>query len=579
MTSNPALHRREFLRRAALAAAAGLFADHSQSTPPPARRTLTSPNDALRLALLDLAELPRGLQLFTRYFWFPTGQYEDWQATSLAINLVSRSPNIIKPVPLAGGFLARIDLRWYYEEADDLNEAIKLFEEFQFDPKFNLLFTADTIKFAEQLGIELRDFPARFKDVLVDCPPYTIAGKTYTQKWVKQPIAGAVELVRQVGRHLDRDVVAGLIDRAQTQAPVISFDYFITRALRQFQGKAQLYKVLWRGLYYDLCGIKKSKEKGVSDEDLFFQNQLFMVNAKKGETARQIYDRAKSDQRAAVFISGVTDKPRQIEALPVPVGRDIMGQAFFTHDPTDDDIDISAHAVMNLAKMRDSGREVLYPRPNGLLGALLVTGEGALADVVPQEIANDRTTPAPATTALEPIKGCLSCHGPFSGYQPVKNDVLPLAKRLDIFNDLAVRNKTQPQVIARLFGQYGGKLEFIIMPQVRSDQNRLAARATDLWKGKNQAHAAVHGFARITEIINDYWYGKVNEQRAVRELGFESGTLEELLLPAAVIDAGAGQPVRSEDARIGQLQVGQRITRHDWSLAYGFAAARLRRRP
>lgn len=565
------MHRRAFLLASAFSL--GKLALPNLRSQPATQRRLTTPDAALKLALADLRQLPEPIQLFTRYLWVQDADAETIQALSLTVNLVSRGPVIVRPLPVAGAFLLRIDLPSYYPDEADLSDAVKIWEEFQFDPKFNLLLTADTLKFAAQLGIDLAPH-RKAQWIKVTVAPYRASdGQVYTWRWERRD---TVELACVAGRHVDPAALAELIDRTRSLAPVVSADYFLVRALRQFQG-AGIYKQIFGGLYYQLCGVKKSQQKGVTDEDLFFEQQLGIGNTKAGVTARQIYDRLRSDQRAAVFRSNVTGKPRQIEELPVPVGRDIQGRVFFTHDPKDEDVDLGQHAMLNLLALRDAAREVLYPRPNGLLGAALCNGQGALQDLVPPDVAADRTVPAPYTAQLEPIISCLRCHGPNDGYQPVRNDVAALTKRLDIFNDLSAKNQTQANVVSRLAGLYSGDLERVVMPRARDDQAALVLRASGTWRGQDQARAAAIGFAKISDLFGRYWYEQVDEKRALAELGVEGGSLEKLLLPAAPIDAGAGRPIIPEDPRIGALEAGLSISRVDWSLVYSFAATRIRK--
>ena len=117
-------------------------------------------NDALALASLDVATIPPQDAVYTRYLWIRDGSYEGLQCCNLAMGYISRGTVIVRgvplplpPVPGSKLLLLRIDLRNYAPRDKDLRELTSTFEEFRFDPRFNLLITKDTIKFAEAAGL------------------------------------------------------------------------------------------------------------------------------------------------------------------------------------------------------------------------------------------------------------------------------------------------------------------------------------------------------------------------------------------------------------------------------------------
>src|SRR5215469_3291696 len=106
---------------------------------PPA--LLPGPEDALSQAIEDAEKIDPYQRPFVRYV-FLAGKVEDLKALSLAVNTVSRSPVLMRPYPV-NAILARLDLRKYAPQEDDLQEWLKLWEELRFDPLFSRLITQD----------------------------------------------------------------------------------------------------------------------------------------------------------------------------------------------------------------------------------------------------------------------------------------------------------------------------------------------------------------------------------------------------------------------------------------------------
>src|SRR5215469_10510321 len=102
---------------------------------------LPGPEDALTEALADAQRLGKGNCPFVRYVYLG-GKIEDLKALSLAVNTVSRAPVLIRPWPV-NTLLARLDLRMYAPQEDDLREWLALWEEMRYDPLFSRLITHD----------------------------------------------------------------------------------------------------------------------------------------------------------------------------------------------------------------------------------------------------------------------------------------------------------------------------------------------------------------------------------------------------------------------------------------------------
>lgn len=540
---------------------------------PPVPDVLPTETDAMLLAARDVSEVPAPDRQYTRYVWITPDESdfgEATQAVSHTINSVNWTPIIRRPVPLGKDKLLvlRLDLRSYSDNR--VNEFVNVWEELKFDPRFNLLLTKDTIKFAA----EPPEFPKVRKKVKV-APYKADDGNVYEYKYVTE--ASKDDVVRVVGEHLDPKVVAALVDATQSQAPIVSHRYFVTRALTTVKNRG-LFKTLYGGLYYDLLGIKRGFEKGTDEDNLL--ERLGIGNVAEGVTAEKLFDKLRSDQRVAVFRSGITGKARRIDFLKTLASRDSQSLYVVTHDLKAQDIDIGQHPILNLLKFKDAAREAIYEMSNGLLAYVIFNGEGALQDEVPPDVAADTTIPSPHGTILQPAISCIRCHKTTRGWQPVQNDVKKLlSKFLDVFDDAT--QKRQDEAVVRIAGLYAGDPEFKLLPRGRDDYSSAVLRATGPWKkSKDQTDVAERVSDKLREVYADHNYRLVDASRALVELGVSGvdekdapARLQKLLPPVPIFDGG----LIREDPRIGALMSGLSINRVDWDLVYAFAAARKQR--
>jgi len=110
------------------------------------------PRDAQALALADMERLPKDAWPFIHYIWITDGQPGTIRAVSLAVNMVSQATVIVRPNPFGNSLcLMRVDLRNYYPRAGALEDALKTWEEFQFDPRFSLLITKGQLDLLKQI--------------------------------------------------------------------------------------------------------------------------------------------------------------------------------------------------------------------------------------------------------------------------------------------------------------------------------------------------------------------------------------------------------------------------------------------
>lgn len=564
-----------------------------------------TPDMAWALAAADLKTLDENTRYHTRYVWVTTAREKAFKLVNLTMNYISRAtgePRRAEAVGAGPLMLARIDLRMFAPQGNpgegDLKEFTEVWEELRFDPAMNLLLTKDTLQFAGD--IKLPEGKARTvtktqrRELKDQAGPYKKDGKdlywdkktdTYhPNPWVDEPYQVTVggdpfdgnDVVRVVAPYLDPADVEYVCNATHSQAPVVSHRYFVTRALTQFQGK-DLFQTIYGGLYYRFVNIKKGAKKG-TDLDVLIED-LGLGNVAQGVTAEKLFDRLRSDQRTAMSYSGVTSRPRRVDVFKTPAGRDSQGIISVTHDLAREDIDIGKHPLMNLLDFKDTAREVIFERPNGLHGFALYNGQGVLQDVVPQNVTSDGTVPHPQHNVLQPPISCIRCHMVEGGWRVAENDVIKLARELDIIDDLGElkRKKDQPDVIDRLVGLYRGDLERKVLPRARDDYAFAILQATGPWPGsKDQTDIVRLTGQFLADEFSAYNFARVDARAALVDLGIDPPEKDKDC--AKALKKALGPPPGGlEDVRQGMLYAGGQDVRHDYDLAYAFMLSRVRR--
>jgi hypothetical protein len=605
-------------------------------------RALPVSDDGVRLALADAETLSFDERFFTRWLWIPEhGGLVDFakdrrimRLSSLALGYVSRGSSPQLPYPVAGGILLRVDLRRWWPQIKDLKEILALWEEFAFDPAFSLLLTKDTIAFS---GILISELPKRKirRTVTRKRPGWTKTYRTINhpggrlivnddfstdhgqreagswkvplywksgdvQEIVEEEVAalsGDVDVVRLNAPHINPIVFERLQKHTSSLAPVVSWHYFVSRALTSIKDKG-VYKTIWGGLYYDLRGIKKArdvlgKDTKATDLDLFLQ-ELGIGNIRGGETFKTLFNRLRSDQRAALFKSRVTGKPRGILGFNTPAGQEGSTFGAITYDVRDQDVDLGSRAYLNLLDPQAKAHEVIFGTRWGLLIFALFNGDGALQDEVPPDIAIDYTIPNGNTKRLQ-ILGCIACHSTDGrdGWQPFSNDVLRLLRgRLapDVFDDFVrgrdvkIRDPFRvSDTLDRLAGLYRGNMDKSLR-RARDDLAEGTLRVTGPWEGVDQTDICKQAATFLFDSYRDIWWNTVSARDALRHLGLEtdpreSEKLYKLLLPPDVRAFVGGLNVAPEDARIAAPGQGLGVPWTDFALSWSFSQSRIQKNP
>jgi hypothetical protein len=511
---------------------------------PSALRRLPSPADAVAEAHADALTLPH--PECYRYLWCPEGVL-DQKCAALVCNVVSRATAVYRPVPV--GRLLRVDLRRLSRSERDLGELKGLWEDFCFDPSFSVLVTPDQLRFAHAAGATVE---------------------------IDSHKAGSV--VRVDGLHLDRTLLGDLQHRLHTGAPVTEWRYFAWRSLTAIKDRG-VYADVWGGRYYELRGIRKGKVKGATDLDVLL-DQFGVGNVSAGLTADKLFDRLRSDQRAGLFRSGVTGKPRRVDWFHGPDARDGTGAISVTHDLRDQDVDVGTHPVFNLLHFKEAATEVILEGTNGMHVYTIHGANQELLDEAAQEVVSDRTVPNPFPPRLQPALSCIACHEEdgSDGWKPTPNDVrtmLARRTRLDVFGDLSKQD--QLDAVDRVGGLYAGDFTKAIR-RARDDYAEAVLKAAGPWpESKDQTDVVKHGMGRLARRVREYWYGAVSPRDALRELGIDAPAdrakevFAALLPPDKALDAGG---YYQESPTLGALKEGLSVNRSDWDLVKGFAAVR-----
>lgn len=564
-----------------------------QPQPPKVKVKMTripGPVDAQWAALADLSTTPPSVRPYVRYVWVRDGSVSGLRGVSLIVNqTVVDGPEPVRPTPIQNGklLLARLDFLKLVDDERLRERLLRVWEELQYDPAFNLLLTKDVLRNAARgrpsgggygtvAGWSWRGGRWRWEAVR-----RKFSYREFNDVVVVAVPAGDVKIRRQ------------LEQLTNSYAPVVSSPYFVRRATTSVQDKG-VYATVYGGLYYDLANVPKAsaqqRKRGISDEDLLFEQ--LGVGVAGRVRAQQVYDRLKSDRRAAVFRSKVTGRARRADFLPTLAGTVDSSErvVIVTHDVRRQDIDIGSSALANLLDFKDFAREVIFTRPNGTHGYALYNGAGARQDSVPEDVAADHEIPAPHIRVLEPSVGCMGCHEAegSDGWKRMDNDVKRLARvgGLDVFGDTTNRDNLLVDDLKRLIGLYRWDPEKALM-KGRDAYAAAVLKSTGPWPEAaklgqtNVVHLAAR---RVVGEGRGYWYDLVGAREALLELGVRVeppeaalSVLRAVLKPdkrAAVPVPELGVLVVPEDFRVGALLDGLSVNRYEWDLVYAFAAER-----
>jgi hypothetical protein len=420
---------------------------------------------------------------------------------------------------LAGGRLARLDLRKIAPQVADFKRVTETYEKMVDEPHFHT---------------------RNVREIKVEVPPYKASdGKVYNFRVVKQ--AG-------FGLHAGPEDIGKLATLTQSQVPIIRYDEFIFRTLSTLNG----------GLYLEFADIPDSldgflKQAGGSLEQVL----------KQRSDARTATPRSKvsGKPREGMFFYGTNVNPKK--GIPLIT---------LTFDNFDEDNDPERNVFQNLLNFKSRAIEAIVVKPNGMLKYGLFNAENKkLQKSVPDNVAKDHEIPRVCGTArLEGAISCIRCHGPHDGFQPFPNVIQEMiAAGGEIFDDESSEFSPE-ETLDILAGRYAGDME----EPLRLVRNAHAFTTFSL-TGMDVATVS----AEIANVYEAYVYDTVTPHTACAELGYvlddadsAVSVLRQILPPLPPNAFGK----RTEDPLILVLKSGNGITRKDWNRIFADAMLRVK---
>jgi len=516
-----------------------------------------SPSDAIAYAVIDIATVPEADQPFQRYVWIPDGDKQKIAVISYAVNLaISKASTLVSPATMADGRLVRWDMRSLAPQDNEYTILNILWEDLAFEPYFHITNTTAVSMPTNSVQVEsLADDPPkslRFKvgDELFYKSPNDEFFNLVNNKWESMKPKTEAQKIAVYGAHTGLEQSVLLQGMTKSNAAIVRYDFFLFKILSTIDG----------GMYYRFAGIEPKPAKGTALE-AFLQSL---------GTSRELVEQLRSDQRAAMFRSNVTGKPRRIDVFYGVNVRPSSGVGLITmtHDMGDDDVDHHSDPIRNLLSLKSQSHEVIATKSNGMHIFALFDSNGELRNEVPSNIARDHMIPSPYTARLQAAIGCIRCHGSDEGLKPFKNEVQTMLSGLmDIFEDESSKDSI-PNQLDRLAGLYAGDLDKPLR-RGRDDYNDAVFLATG---GMSVSQVS----SKLSDIYGDYVYREIGAFEACYELGYlvsqdEADYCLNQILPPLQLNVNGIGP---EDPIIGALKSGLKINRYQWEQVYPDVALR-----
>lgn len=528
---------------------------------------ITIPADAANFAAQDLVAMPAIDRPFQLYVWgLPITS--DWQRINcFAVNMAaSQSARVIYPVSVGRGHLLRWDLRAMGVTPEGTARLRKLLiETCVLDPFFYENATATVVNTGTvtiKYGLVADGNGGKHWVPWDDIP----SGAYYWDtKFFTESVGGDVTKDnRQLAAHLGIEQRELLFELAGgNPAPIVSARHLLEVLLT----------TTGIGRYYDFVGVAGKDRDEILASLGASQKISGRLNAVTGWAFVQ--SKVTGKWRIVLWFQGAT------------------GPTFATLDFDDTQTSSKENPFYQLIATLDGflggtnkplhvAEEIISLRPNGSqVGYLINAADGnKLADSVPETIAKDHNIPSPGerggsgSALLIPNTGCIICHGPNGGYQPLGTVMSPAKlKRLDIFDDFQARDDFEAiDQLSAIFGKGADKLTtHRALQRATEDYGTFVFRSTKGWKTEE-----------MSEKFREYFYGwkydLVTPRQACLELGYQvaedadSEAILNKLIPDAAPIEGSG--VAYEDRTIGFLKSGIPVQRHAWNEIYAHAATR-----
>jgi hypothetical protein len=517
--------------------------------------------DAVVWAFEALATIDSKQQPFIRFVWIPPWGTAEWIGLmDFTINsVISQSRTLYRGVQYQGGWLLAYDLS-LYAEGQELATLIKLWDELALkDPYFHVPNTNVIEIDCTTCGADGR---IRTSRGTVDCSTCKGTGKRSNQS----------AKVAILAPHLDA-ALAKNVSNVGNDERVDVLVTQLTSSTGAIYRADWLFEQLWsttRGGYTEFRQQLVQAEGGLSQFETLLKKRGYDL-----QTALDIG----GEKGAYLIKSGVTGKNRVILAF---YGAGSRSPVVVTYDPADARTRPDEQFIQNLIDIFpfSDASEAFIPLQNGMIEDVLTDGNGNIQRVAPDVIVSDHTKPFGYTSILESGMSCIVCHLPDNGYKTAKNDMKYMfGANVDFFGeDLSFTRKgkqfsfSKQEVIDILVNRYAERIDEPdgVLGRARRDYLRALDQVTDYAIGDKTAAQRLGELSIKT--YHDYFYGMVDAQVALKELGFVVSKEE---APQVFSQVVPPLPVGEiEHVLLDWLRQGAEIKRIDWEALYVEAARR-----
>jgi hypothetical protein len=525
--------------------------------------SVTTPREAVSLALADVESLNEHDQRLVRYVWVP-----DWieaasafgQVALVANSTFSRTSNVIQPTPIAEGKLLRLELVKFASSAEQVTEIINLYE---------LLRAADNY-----FNVEVLLTP---NQAIVVTPP---VAATRGQATAAKPAPPQPKTVFAAAAYLFPEG-ARLFELTHSAVPIMRLDEWVAFAFSSVNG----------GQYYQLTGIEKTLEKTIekfagkeaAEKVIKASDALRRAAAEASRTKEpvaQIVSRLDPDlakTKAYIQASAVTGRQRIVMLVYGTATAPASGPQLVavTFDIGEDNVDPNNDPLRGpTAYEKYDGGEAIFALPNGMLAYLVFNAKDETIASVPDNVAHDFAARSVrgnvATTRVFAGVSCANCHDRKAsnwGWQDLSNDLYGGLSQL-------IDDRQQPdtiranQIAASQFGANNADLKNVLSLARLSYQFR-----AQLGTKHNTTRETVAGLA---DSYWGYWYDAVTPQVAALELGqmLAPPAAQLFLLRAIEPQAEKAGFLLREDAVLARLKDGKSVAPTQWRSGYQSFAER-----
>lgn len=468
------------------------------------------------------------------YVWCPAASKAEHATVAAIANYVlSRVAEDVRPILLANGAIAAIDLAACANDEQELAELLSLRVKLaSADPYFTIHSVTTT-------------------EVIEACAPFVQDGKTWKAKRVVRTVT-----VNTPAPYLGE---AGVALQALCGEGAITHVGYLARRLLTSRDD---------GLYYEARGLQVGKTK-LND---YLRDRGVDLS---------VIDRLRSED-AEHCMSQVTGRARQVRFRNSSGVKPSVGSALcaVTMDNFEDRTDSRNDPFRSLLDHKPDGYEVFVTLPSGWIEYTLFDGNNLLAAEAPPNLVTDRTVPNPFPARLSPPISCIRCHGPHDQWQPMRQEFKELASdRTKLLTDLSKGQRFDKQleqfrrVQAITAGDTDRALELA--------RNTADARSFAVCKLPSQDFSAA-----VSRVYGDYVFRFVTPLDALAELGFtpDQDDPTGVLTFRRVVPARSEQGLTPDDPSIARLHTlalgrdGKRtpltLTRLQWEQVYADAMTR-----